>query len=380
MKKIISLLLTTFCILFSNAQTVSMRVVQGIYSNTDPDGAGPAKGTVVVRFELISTIPVLADGLGLSAVFQSVNLMASSTNTTVALGPLASATGWSQQVDNRAGLGITSVVYGTRSFDTRMIVTFNQAQGIPNATIGTSWTPVCEITYWTKSVVFPEGGYIVNQPGSIVAQNELSSDGGLSTYPLESPNLNSPTALGSAAVPVLFTKFNAKCNANGTLISWATAQESNSSHFEIERSVNGNSWTKIGKVSAAGNSSNDRNYQQIDLSGGTALYRIKQVDLDGKFIYTAIERTNCETKNITSVIYPVPVKDFLNVVIKSDKVLKTQLMVFETTGKLVRKIDASIINGNNNFTINMTGLASGEYFIRSSNPEINISKQFTLAH
>ena len=380
MKKFILILMTTLSVMALNAQVVSMRVRQGTYSATDPDGAGPATGSVSIRFELISTISVLADGLGLSIVFQSSKLMATPTNTTIALGPLASAAGWVQQVDNRAGLSITPVVYGGQSFDTRMIITFNQAQGTPNATIGTTWTPVAEITYWTKGTSFPQGGFIVNQPGSIVAQNELSSDGGLSTYPLESPNLNSPTALG-AAVPVLFTKFDAKCNANGTLISWATAQESNSSHFEIERSSNGSAdWKPVANISAAGNSYIDKNYQQIDLNGGPAFYRIKQVDKDGQFMYTGIERTNCEVKNITSVIYPVPARDVLNVVIKSDKSLNTNLMVFEITGKLVRKVNVSVLNGNNNYKINTIGLSAGEYILKSSNPTLNIHKAFTVIH
>jgi hypothetical protein len=381
MKKIIFILVATLGVLAVNAQVVSMRVVQGTYSAADPDGAGPATGSVTIRFEVMSTVPVLADGIGLSAVYQSSLLMATPTNTTVILGPLAAAAGWTQQVDNRAGLAITPVVYGGQSFDTRMIVTFNQAQGTPNALIGTSWTAIAEITYWTKGGVSPQGGYIVNQPGSVVAQNELSSDGGLSTYPLESPFLNTPTPLGSSGTtPVTFTRFDAKCNGNGTLISWSTAQESNSRNFEIQKSANGTTWETVATVAAAGNSASHRNYQQLDLAGGTAMYRIKQVDQDGRFIYTSVERTNCETRNISSVIYPVPARDILNVVIRSDRSAKTQLMVYETSGKLVRKVDVSVVNGNNTFKINTTGLASGDYMIRSSNADIDLNKVFTIVN
>lgn len=377
MKKILLLLFVTLGGFISNAQEVSMRVVQSSYSETDPDGAGPATGTVSFRFELMATVPVQADGVGLSVVFQSEKLMATPTNTTILLGPLASATAWVQGVDNRIGSAIPVVNYGGQPFDTRMLVTFNQAQGIPNATIGTTWTAVCEVTYWTKGNSYPHGGYIVNQPGSVVAQNELSSDGGLSTYPLESPNLNTPVPLG-ATLPVLFSQFEAKCSNNGTLISWSTEQEANSDYFELERSVNGTTWKTLGRTPAAGNSADTRKYNQLDLEAGNAMYRIKQVDKDGQAIYTNIERANCQVKNVSAVIYPVPATDVLNVVIRSDKAIRTQLMVFEISGKLVRKLDANVQNGTNNFNIGLKGLTSGDYILKSTDPAIELNKQFTI--
>lgn len=378
MKKILLLLFVSLGgFIVTNAQVVSMRVIQSSYSETDPDGAGLATGIVSFRFELMASSPVLADGVGLSVVFQSDKLMATPTNTTLLLGPLASAAAWVQGVDNRAGSPITPVNYGGQSFDTRMLVTFNQAQGIPNATIPPTWTAVCEVTYWTKGNTYPNGGYIVNQPGSVVAQNELSSDGGLSTYPLESPNLNTPIPLG-AALPVLFSQFEAKCSNNGTAISWSTEQEANSAYFELERSINGTTWKTLGRTPAAGNSTSTRKYNQLDLEAGNAMYRVKQVDKDGQVIYTNIERANCQVKNVSAVIYPVPATDVLNVVIKSDKAVRTQLMVFEISGKLVKRLDANVQNGTNNFSIDLKGLTSGDYILKSSDAGIELNKQFTI--
>ena len=108
------------------------------------------------------------------------------------------------------------------------------------------------------------------------------------------------------------------------------------------------------------------------------MYRIKQVDKDSQSIYTNSERANCEGKNISSVIYPVPAKDVLNVVIKSDRAVITQLMVFEISGKLVKKLDANVQNGTNNFRIDLKGLISGDYIIKSSDTGIELNKQFSI--
>ncbi|HEY8659136.1 MAG TPA: T9SS type A sorting domain-containing protein, partial [Hanamia sp.] len=344
----------------------------------DPDGAGPATGSVTIQFELMSSsTTVLADGMGLSFVYQSSLLMPTPTNTTTAQGPVASSTGWSQNVDNRIGTDI-SLSYGGQSFNKRMIITFQQSSGIPNAPIPNSWTPVAQVTYWTLGTLMPEGGYVTPEPGSILPQNSLSSDGGLTVYNYLSPNLNSPIALSLSAVPVVFTRFDAGCTNNGTLISWSTGSESNSNYFELQHSTNGNDWTSVATIKASGNSAAERNYQQIDQAGGTMFYRIKEVDLDGHFIYTSIIRSNCESKNMDMVIYPVPAGDILNVVIKSTKTLKTQLWLVDGVGKIVRKMEANLFNGSNTFLFNLKGLFTGEYIIRSSDPSVQLNKKFNI--
>lgn len=88
MKKILPII----CLLIANSvlsQTVSMRIVQTSYSAVDPDGAGPATGSVTIEFQLMtSSGTVLGDGMGLSFVYQSSQLMPTPTNTTTAQGPL----------------------------------------------------------------------------------------------------------------------------------------------------------------------------------------------------------------------------------------------------------------------------------------------------
>ena len=37
------------------SQTVSIRLVQTAYSSVDPDGAGPATGSVTIQFELMTS-------------------------------------------------------------------------------------------------------------------------------------------------------------------------------------------------------------------------------------------------------------------------------------------------------------------------------------
>ncbi len=65
----------------------------------------------------------------------------------------------------------------------------------------------------------------------------------------------------SPVLPVHLVQFLADKNDDGSVkLSWATAQEQNASHFEIERSGDQANWTSLGSVKAKGYSSTTSNY------------------------------------------------------------------------------------------------------------------------
>jgi hypothetical protein len=93
------------------------------------------------------------------------------------------------------------------------------------------------------------------------------------------------TTFSSILLPVSLTNFTAKANKQGTVnLAWATAAEQNNSHFEVARSVDGQSFTKIGEVLGAGSSNAANHYNFTDESpiSGVNYYRLKQIDKDGK--------------------------------------------------------------------------------------------------
>ena len=362
-----------------HSQTVSVRVAQTSYSSVDPDGAGPATGSVVIRYELSATANLTADGIPFSMVYQSANLMATPTNTTVKTGPLAAAaTSWNQNVDNRPGNPV-SVTYGGINFDKRMIISFVEPSGNPNVPVGASFNSYVEITYWTLGSIFPQGGYITPEPGSIVPQNELSTDGGLTTYPYLSPNLNTSVALGQNIVPVLFSSYDVKCSDKGASLVWSTETEVNSSYFEIQKSINGNEWMGVAKVSSSGNSSSHKNYQYLDLEGGKAFYRIRQVDIDGHDVYTAVKTTACNNRAVSVTVYPTPAKNKVTVALNTDRNFKTDLQILDASGRIVYKQSAVINKGVNNIQMDVRTLAAGEYILVSSDPSIILNKKIIIS-
>jgi hypothetical protein len=91
-------------------------------------------------------------------------------------------------------------------------------------------------------------------------------------------------------LPVNFTSFTATRAGDDALLQWQTAQEENSHDFSIERSTDGVHYSSIGDVDAAGNSTSPKNYSFTDKAPATGLnyYRLKESDLDGKSMYSAV--------------------------------------------------------------------------------------------
>lgn len=376
---------------YAKAQDCEWRLTNATYSNIDPDGSGPAVGSATFTLQLRSVAgpisQVTASSTGYS--YQSSKVMIPTNPGCAILNQPANITisqeflaaGYSYSLVNQCLTTMPPQQTSGQALDKRVAGTLEtNGNGI---TLTTTFVDVFTVTLWTLSSSYPEGGYVAINSGfgGLPAGFGTYAVSGLfgEDYITNSLTFTNPLPLGSV-VPVLFSQFNAKCNDLGTLLTWSTAQESNSSYFEIERSENGSTWSALSRVNAAGNSNNARNYQYTDANGGSAFYRIKQVDNDGAYFYTSVTPTNCDSKTITNLIYPVPAKDVLYISIKSDKSLKTKLQVYDAAGKMVRNMDATITKGNNTFNMNLKGLASGDYIIRSTDGEINLKKRFVITN
>jgi hypothetical protein len=97
-------------------------------------------------------------------------------------------------------------------------------------------------------------------------------------------------SLQNTVLPVGLTSFEGAINDAKVVLSFASANESNNSHFDIERSADGLTFNKIGEVKGAGTSSQDQRYRFLDEAPlkGINYYRLKQVDYDGRFVYSNV--------------------------------------------------------------------------------------------
>ncbi|OJV12308.1 MAG: hypothetical protein BGO21_06030 [Dyadobacter sp. 50-39] len=113
-------------------------------------------------------------------------------------------------------------------------------------------------------------------------------------------------------LPVTLVAFQAAARENEVVLSWSTADEANSSHFEIQRGANGTEWNVIGREQAAANSQVARNYGAVDPApvAGSNFYRLRMVDRDSTFAFSKIVRVVFDSSALFT-FYPNPAADHL---------------------------------------------------------------------
>lgn len=186
-----------------------------------------------------------------------------------------------------------------------------------------------------------------------------------------SPNIGHAIIPFTTTLPVSLLDFTANKQGAVIALNWSTTQEINTSHFEIERSVNGANFGVIGLVQASGNSSIQHKYAQQDKNApnGTIAYRLKIVDADGHFNYSPIRVIQLENSGNT-VVYPNPAKSGFTISFSGSwqqKVVNAQL--FDANGKRVyvnewKQCPASVYVSTN-------GLQSGSYMLKISDRSNN---------
>ena len=186
----------------------------------------------------------------------------------------------------------------------------------------------------------------------------------------EIPNFSEFWLHGSSndsPLPVTLTSFNANCEDNGVAISWSTASEQNTSHFDLERSRNGANWEKVATLQAAGTTNQAQYYNHLDVAfgGETVYYRLRQVDMDGAEEFYGPISSSCQSSNASLTVFPNPTLNSFTVQVYADgSIDNAQLAIVDYTGKAIIVNDIVLSNGVHTFNFQNTGLARGTYFIR----------------
>lgn len=163
--------------------------------------------------------------------------------------------------------------------------------------------------------------------------------------------------------------FSGKATKKGNLLNWRTSLEENNKGFEIERSINGIEFEKVGfkrPLSNNGSSKEPIDYSFVDVAAtNETYYRLKQVDMNGKVEHSTIilVKGGLATKpNFRSI----KVVD-LNMILSSNKKGVATLILLDDTGMVVYQKNEVIVRGKNNIRINAFNLPSGCYVLQVKN-------------
>lgn len=136
----------------------------------------------------------------------------------------------------------------------------------------------------------------------------------------------------SAPVPVNYSSIMAYERNRQVYVEWTTTSEINITHFEVEKSTNGTTFTKMATVQARGAG----RYETVDPQPqvGANYYRIRHYNRDGSTKVSPIQMVNIGKVEAGISVYPNPSKDgMVNLQLNQQARGQYQIRLFNMSGQ-----------------------------------------------
>ncbi|GLU53999.1 Ig-like domain-containing protein [Dyadobacter frigoris] len=242
-------------------------------------------------------------------------------------------------------------IAGTAMIDPQIVKLIDPVTGLRVFSYNISGEGLFAVNYLTGVVTFtPVAGFVGTSAINYVVQDlngEFSNQAAITVDVTAKP------------LPVTLAVFIVSKEARMAKLNWETTAETNSDHFEIQHSITGKKWSKIGEVVSEGESTMKKSYTFTDLNpaNGGNLYRLKMIDKDAAFTYSRIQSVTFETGNDLSV-YPNPVASELFI---RDYSAVTRILITDLMGRTVYQSGVPTTG-----TINVTTLPTGMYIMNTT--------------
>ena len=201
---------------------------------------------------------------------------------------------------------------------------------------------------------------------------EVASECSEAMY-FSNPNLN-----------VELKEFKSSAEITTNLLYWVTETEIDNAGFSIERSSDGQNFTKIGWIDGAGTSQAPIPYTFRDGSPltGTSYYKLAMEDLNGRVEHSdivTVQRKDGTGFSILS-IGPNPSANIINVSILNEQLGPVEYMVYDVMGRKVRHGTRELVIGINNFPIDATVMGTGMYIFTAFKDDYVVSAYKFVMH
>ena len=202
-------------------------------------------------------------------------------------------------------------------------------------------------------------------PGSRLVALAIKGTGGDNSTSEFGPSLQ--------VLPVTLTNFQANL-ANGVVkLTWSTSREINSSHFVIEKNVEGTKYIPIGTVQSG---SGQYSFTDNTPLGKLNYYRLRIVDNDNNFAYSKVLIIRNDGSNVVLKLTPNPVSNHLNVSFRLDQDETVTINMFDQMGRLAKRYTVRGSRGLNAFTFTDLGnLPAGNYAVQVTGQTISANQQ-----
>ncbi|QNH63610.1 T9SS type A sorting domain-containing protein [Hymenobacter sediminicola] len=198
---------------------------------------------------------------------------------------------------------------------------------------------------------------------------EYNNDQVLGAENFKTPNLPITVQL---PLPVELVSFTAQLRNGKVNLEWVTASEKNNRGFEVQRSQNGQQFSTVSYKEGRGTTTARTTYTDVDNQPlpGLSYYRLKQIDTDGKFVYSpAVIVKNAGLTEAS--FYPNPTSGKLTILLpQAANAAALRVQILDLTGRLVRE-ETLPVTGE----LDLSALQAGTYMVTVGSGDQKVTRK-----
>lgn len=295
----------------------------------------------------------------------------------------------------QAGTGrLAATINGGSSFRSEKVVQLSPTSPFTGTHRTTLYFTTAELDAWGASATSlnilqvndatPLTGNIVGTLITPILVEDLRSTKGYVAYHANVTGFSKfmLTSSGTTPLPVRDLQFTVRAGREQIALNWSTRSEQQTRNYMLERSLDGRLFSPIHQQPAAGNSSSFRQYAFTDNQvqpGVWYYYRLIQTDLDGTFRYSAVQRARIDGLALPMTVQPNPAFDQVRVTLTVSH-RSVQFRLIDASGKLVWNGGLQAANPSGLYTVPVSNLASGMYWLEAVTPDNKYKTGLQIRH
>ena len=152
----------------------------------------------------------------------------------------------------------------------------------------------------------------------------------------------------TVTVPVVWKSFIATTTASHVSLRWSVSNQINVQSYRIERSSDGSQFNEMGSLPAKNLPQDIIQYEYRDRipATGDVYYRIRQVDFDGRYSFSKIEKVSARNNIHPLIIFPNPFADQVTIDLNEIKEKEISIHLTDGQGKILHRKNIQVENPN----------------------------------
>lgn len=182
-------------------------------------------------------------------------------------------------------------------------------------------------------------------------------------------SLGGGATFNNCILPVELISFYGEKQEEMNILRWSTASEVNNDYFTPERSADAVQYIPLSDIPAVGFSTTLQTYEYKDQRPliGINYYRLKQTDYDGSFTYSHVISLDNGSGNLFNTeIFPNPSLEIFNLNVYAPENSSAEFQIYNPLGQVFIRRSIQLLQGKNNFPIDLSAYGNGIYSMRLS--------------